>query len=156
MGGCNAIAQDAGTMNDVDSSGETYLMKISRNDDGSTVLHAAIQNKDDAWTQYFLDKKHSVNVVNDEGEVPLHFAAKNKDYTLMQQLLDLGADINAKDINDATTAFISILLEDTEMIKLLIENNADFSIPSKWGTPLDRAEKNKLLEIVELLKNELL
>ncbi len=121
------------------------------NETGGTLLHQAIFNQDWDLVQSLLTAGVNVNAVNEDGTVPLHLAAKAKDYKLMQQLLDLGADVDAKDENDATTAFIAVLGHDIDMMKLLLKNGADVSIASKWGAPLQRAAKQKQLEMVDVI-----
>ena len=122
------------------------------NKKGGTVLHQAILNQDLELVQSLLSNGMDVNAVNENGTTPLHLAAKEQNYKLMQQLITLGADVNAKDENDATSVFVAVLLHDVDMMKLLLKNGADVSIASKWGSPLQRATKEKQAEMVKLIK----
>ena len=124
-----------------------------KNSDGLTPLHMAIQAGSQDQIRFLIDAGCDVNARATSGLVPLHLAADEKNYTLMRQLIDLGADVNAKDGNNATAAFRAALFNDLRMMKLLIKNNANLSIASIWGTPLEQAEKQKNKEMIELINS---
>ena len=67
-------------------------------------------------------------------------------------LIEKGADINLTDGLCNTYLMLSILSEDIPSIKLLFEENADFSIVNKRGSnALSLAKRMKLEEVIDLL-----
>lgn len=96
-----------------------------------------------AW---MLSKKVSVVFQDNEGFSVLHSAidrAKPDRIQIIRMLLKAGADINAHGINDWTPAHYAAVRNDVEILKLLKECGADFTIRTRiddYATPLEEAE----------------
>ena len=71
----------------------------------------------------------------------------------MKLLLDHIADVNASRHTDgATPLYIAARSGHTEVVKLLLDKNADTSKSAKpGGKPIDAARRNCYLDIVKLL-----
>ncbi len=57
---------------------------------------------------------------------PLHYACENKNgFNIAKLLIKKGANVNMKDNNEKTPLYFAIKNNDSELVKLLIENEAN-------------------------------
>jgi ankyrin repeat protein len=78
------------------------------------------------------------NTIGSEGLTALIWAAFNDNIALVQRLLDADADVNVCGI--CTALHAAVQSSTIEMVKLLLQNNADINMPDAAdSTPLDRA-----------------
>ncbi|APR98328.1 ankyrin repeat domain-containing protein [Wolbachia endosymbiont of Folsomia candida] len=146
-----------------------------------TPLHLAAMNGHTEVVEFLLGKKADVNKVDDKYRwTPLHWAARNGHIKIAELLLDKGANVNAADDKRGLTplhlaalnGFYTITTPDedkttyttlngstmyTEMVKLLLQNNAnplsknyDNKVPREYATGIAyNGEVKKLLEEAE-------
>jgi ankyrin repeat protein len=107
--------------NGIDVNGKDY-----KNDN---LLHVCIQNNSYDIMLYFLIKKCSViNDKNDNGDTALCFAAMQNKVEYVKLLLKYGADpnINNAKYRNESPLYHAVKNNNYNMVKLLIENNANF------------------------------
>lgn len=107
--------------NGIDVNGKDY-----KNDN---LLHVCIQNDSYDIMLYFLIKKCSViNDKNDNGDTALCFAAMQNKFEYVKLLLKYGADpnINNNKYRNESPLYHAVKNNNYKMVKLLIENNANF------------------------------
>jgi ankyrin repeat protein len=96
---------------------------LALQEDGSTLLHAAIHKQDQALIQYLIEQGIAINAVDAEGHTILHYAAmQSEDAHLLKYLVSAGADKNI------TTEFEETVYELAQANELLTKNaaNIDF------------------------------
>jgi ankyrin repeat protein len=113
----------------------------SRNADGNTAVHLAVENEDTSLLKLLVEKEADLNIKNTKGMTPLHQAIQMMDFdgNLLSMLLDKGADPNIAD-NDGNTVLHLSLKAGIGNISVLtlIDKGADINMKNNEGkTPLD-------------------
>jgi uncharacterized protein len=90
------------------------------------------------------DEKPELNSINvNELGKQLIESAKNNNLEKVEELINRGADINFKDEFNFTPLFWAVFFEkNIDVVRLLIEKNADLNVLNKEGTLLILAVKN--------------
>ena len=95
--------------------------------------------------------KAAANKKDAEGHSPLINAIKDKDVIKINQLIADGADVN-ENFSGFTLLIIALLMNNTEITKVLVVAGANVNTPDKNGaTPLIWASTFGNLELVKLL-----
>ncbi|RPB08235.1 ankyrin [Morchella conica CCBAS932] len=110
----------------------------SKDLDGCTPLHYAVQSGWDFITRLLLWSGANVNAKNHAGVTALHIAARLKDIKkALKIFITLGVDVNAQDIWGVTALHLAVKELRLDMITLLINSGADTNIRDVDGlTPL--------------------
>lgn len=109
--------------------------QIKKSPDASKVSHFNGIKKDEK------PELNSINL-NELGKQLIESAKKNN-LEKVEELINRGADINFKDEFDFTPLFWAVFFEkNIDIVRLLIEKNADLNVQNKEGTPLILAVKN--------------
>lgn len=114
-----------------------------KNPEGSTpVLTTAMADYLDIVT-FLISKNATVNI-DFSDRTPettvLHSASRHQTTKIAEIFLDLGADINALKFQSNTPVMLAVELRNLELLDLLIERDADLSIPNNSGwAPIHRA-----------------
>jgi len=141
----------------------------------SNIGHTIFLDNDGINRQVLKIIEKNRNSINEReafrDSTPLHWAIFKRKIPLIRLLLENGADVNARDdrYNHASTPIHWAVTDppSLELVKLLLEFNADISITnSGGGTPMDtvrvnldnrdifkRIEYNKILKILEKYNN---
>jgi ankyrin repeat protein len=101
--------------------------------------------------------KTDVNQVDNSGDTPIDVACERKWVAIAELLLGHGAEVNRTDQNGNTLLHRAVVKDhNIELIKLLLDYNADTSIKNKAGkTPLDLIEKTDSWGITSSISNYL-
>ena len=136
---------------------EVYKFNLdsTRNEEGKTLLHLAVEEDDISLVEYLLDKGVKVNVYDLHGDTPLHYAIRKGYTNLSQILIKNGADVNAKNSNGQTPIFYAVNNDDENSITLLVNHGADLGVyDNKGRLSIHYAiEKGNLNSIDVLIKN---
>lgn len=85
--------------------------------------------------------------------VRLMYAANEGDLDGIKELLDSGVDVNFRDADDRTALHVAACQGFSNVVKLLIENEAQVDPKDRWGsTPLSDAIHYKNHDVVKLLE----
>ncbi|EDR26019.1 hypothetical protein, conserved [Entamoeba dispar SAW760] len=140
-----------------------------KNKDDNTPLHYfclnfSNPNCEEAFS-LFQQRSANMNAKNKIGETPLHKAVFNKciRLILVELLLKAGAEVDARTKNGSTAMHYAMYMERTDLISILLENNASLEIKNEKGeTPLSIVSKSKnqsfqntvkyFKEVIEYLK----
>ena len=118
--------------------------KIDGNDKfGRTILYDAIVKGFKDIVEELCLSKINVNHKDNNGKTPLHFASIHHQLDIAKILIYYGANVNLKDENGNTPLFDAVFNSrgNPDIILLLIENNADYQTPNKYGvSPKELAE----------------
>jgi ankyrin repeat protein len=147
----------------------------SKNKDGYTALQRALNFSNLEIARLLVANKADVTFTNDDGNTPLHFICDSRNSPHFKpdaiiefagSLLANNADINAenKDGNTALHLSISRLpvnsgesakLNLIQKVQFLLNHKANVNAKNKKGaTPLDKAKKCDLVDIVELMRKQ--
>lgn len=120
---------------------------------GCTTLHTAAAKGNIDAIHRLSGEGNDMNAVNEEGVTPLIRAVNLNQKQSVIALLDDGADINAADTTAGNTPLHHAILQgSTQLIRILLERNAQQSIPNKEGkTALDLARNAANKEILRLM-----
>ena len=114
-----ALAQVRSFLND-----DISLVKSTRNDSGSTLLHIAAEDGYREIIKLLLSKGIDINVRDEAGNTPLHKAVLNGELESVRLLLSRGADINARDDQGVTPLDYAGVAGVTGMIDFLRSKGA--------------------------------
>lgn len=120
---------------------------------GCTTLHTAAAKGNIDAIHRLSGEGNDMNAINEEGITPLIRAVNLNQKQSVIALLEDGADINAADTTAGNTPLHHAIVQgSTQLIRLLLERNAQLSIPNKEGkTPLDLARNAANKEILRLM-----
>jgi len=106
--------------------------------DGSTPLHAAVQQNDVARVTALLAAGVSAKAANRYNVPPLYLAALNGNTAIMQRLLDAGADPNSVAYEGQTMLMTAALSGRADAVRLLLTRGASVNAiePYRRQTPL--------------------
>merc|ERR1711974_252900 len=82
-------------------------------------------------------------------ETPLHQATERSNLCAVEYLLANNANVDAQNKLGETALHYAVRTKDTDLIKLLLQYDADLSIRSRDGTPMDIVGDNP--ELIEIL-----
>lgn len=121
---------------------------------GCTTLHTAAAKGNIDAIHRLSAEGNDMNAINEEGITPLIRAVNLNQKQSVVALLDDGADINAADTTAGNTPLHHAILQgSTQLIRVLLERNAQLSIPNKEGkTPIDLARNAANKEIFRLMR----
>lgn len=89
------------------------------------------------------------------GQIPLFYAIKYRNHYALQELINHGADVNYKNNDGLNVLHLSVLKNDTTMVKMLIKYIKNVDAQTNTGeTALHDACNFKRIEIVKLLLNK--
>lgn len=97
----------------------------SRQPDGMTALHWAVQHGNLAWTKRLTKAGADVNATTQYGITPLAIACESGNPALAEQLLGAGADPNARLPGKVTPLMIAAKVGKADIVKTLLDSNAD-------------------------------
>ena len=132
----------------------SYLKPIDQQDNyGSTPLHWAAYNGNEAIARLFLDRGANPNLQNNDGQTPLLWAALFRYEAIVRLLLDRGADPNLQD-NDGWTPLHCAAVNGYEAIaRLLLEKGADATLQTKESkTAMQLAAEMGHSVVVKIIK----
>lgn len=115
---------------------------------GNTPLH---ETKSKKTAALLLKHGADINAKNEYGETPLHKSNLEDNIELSKYLIESGADVNSIDegMNSGTPVFS---VKSPEMLKLMIENNADINMRDSSGqTLLHEFVQKTEFELVKIL-----
>jgi ankyrin repeat protein len=106
--------------------------------DGSTALHAAVQQNDLARVNALLASGASVRAANRYNVSPLYLAAQNGNAAIIERLLNAGADANSTAYEGQTMLMTAALSGRADAVRLLLTRGAriDVAEPYKGQTAL--------------------
>jgi ankyrin repeat protein/mono/diheme cytochrome c family protein len=106
--------------------------------DGTTALHWAVENDNDALVALLLEAGAKAQVVNRHGIAPLHRAATNGNASIINRLLTAGADANFATPAGESPVMMAARTGNTAAIETLIASGADVNARESWRgqTPL--------------------
>lgn len=124
---------------------------------GSTALHDAAWQGDEAAVRVLLEQGTPVDVRHGEGgSTPLLFAALRGNLPMIRLLLAHGANINAQNNNGATALHLAAGRRDAALTRLLLDAGADPAKPDSAGLkPLDQAAQSGAAEVAGALLDRL-
>jgi ankyrin repeat protein len=98
----------------------------SRDADGWTPLHHAVNGRHLALAELLLERGADVGAVDAEDRIPLHLASYAGDEEAVRLLLAHGSDVKAREFRGRTPLFLATNWGDSlEVIRLLVEAGAD-------------------------------
>ncbi|GFY79988.1 ankyrin repeat protein [Trichonephila inaurata madagascariensis] len=121
---------------------------------GRTLLHKAAEDGNLAAVKFLIDRGARLDVLDKWNDTPLHVAANvkvNEGHTeVVDYLIRNGADINLT--HNYTPMHLAIIRGNLDMVKCLIDNNADLYVKRACdGTPLAYAKQQGQIEIVNYM-----
>lgn len=120
---------------------------------GSTPLQDAIRNRQHHVVMWLRKKGAKVN--DNLSTRLLCEAAADGEVSQVLALLTSGVSPNSADYDGRTPLHIAVCAGNIEVVKLLLEHNADIKATDRWGsTPVDDAQRYKLTDIQSLLTGE--
>ncbi len=104
---------------------------VARND-GIAPLHLAValsvQGKSSEILNRLLESRANPNMQTKDGKTPLFFAAFSNDLKSTKALLHNGANADLATVNGTTPIFAAAQLENFDLVDLLLQHRADFSL----------------------------
>jgi uncharacterized protein len=100
--------------------------------DGTTPLHWAVYNNDQAAVERLLAAGADVNARNDYGSTPLSEAAVVGSAQVIARLLKAGADVEAANADGMTALMIIARTSNVEAARLLLKRGAKVNTREKW------------------------
>ena len=117
-----------------------------------TPLQSAAREDHQRRVELLLNKGADINAQCGSYGHALYTAAGSGYQSLVELLLKRGADINAEYLTYGTALHVATYTLRESIVRLLIRNGADVNARSDWGTPLQIASYQKLVDLVDLLK----
>jgi ankyrin repeat protein len=94
---------------------------------GDTLLTLAIKRGDAGIVKVLID--NGVSYIDDDGTTPLMYAIERKEEKIVKFLIvTKPGDINKLNTTEETALTKSIELEDSDLVKLLLDNGADITV----------------------------
>ncbi|WP_419214522.1 ankyrin repeat domain-containing protein [Wolbachia endosymbiont of Rhagoletis cingulata] len=133
----------------------------TRDHNGQTPLHYAIQSGNTEVAKYLIDHGANLNVHDNYYQktntkyvyykTPLHYAIESGNIEIAKYLIDRGANPNIQDAYSKTPLYSAIYSGNTEIVNYLLDHNADPNSKSYYTFPLLAAIKLGNAEIVKSL-----
>jgi ankyrin repeat protein len=119
---------------------EYYVYTNTRDTEGNSILHAAVEQKNDALVQFLIEHGADIHAQNNRGDTALHIAIEHEYHALMQKLINYGANVNKQNKLDLTPLHYALGTQnpmetfhstsyDLQAAKRLIQNGADIDAP---------------------------
>ncbi|MHB9106206.1 MAG: ankyrin repeat domain-containing protein [Armatimonadota bacterium] len=129
-------------------------------ENGSTILHAAVQSENCGLVEFLVSCGAQVNAEDSAGDTPLYDACAYGNLSIMQFLLEHGADVNHKNKEGETPLFPAVKGFNDDfptVLKLFLALRADPRISSQSGRTLLHmtAEQDCVPAAVDLLRLKL-
>jgi ankyrin repeat protein len=102
---------------------------------------------------YLIEHGADINNKPNGEETLLYTAVAQHSMSIVIYLLDHGADINTVDVMGNTPLHIAVIAADDTMVDCLLEHHPDIRKNNRGQSPLDIANENELVDIVEVLTN---
>ncbi|KAK4465531.1 ankyrin repeat-containing domain protein [Cladorrhinum samala] len=122
---------------------DTKLEVNAADSGGNTPLYFAIRNVHLGTVRHLLQKGAVTNIRNSVGLTPLTLAASlasPASHAIIQELLCAGADVNFSHLDGGTPFAVAVMLNNTPLFRLLLDNGADIeAVDVKGKTALSRA-----------------
>ena len=139
----------------------TGLDPNSANENGTTLLHDAANERRIADARILIEAGARVNARNNTGDTPLHNAAANGSYNgapdIVRLLIESKADVNAVGLLGRTPLHMAVMLpgkNTQEVVRLLLDAGASEAIPDSDGKlPIDYA-RERMPELVSVFRNK--
>jgi len=121
--------------------------------DGTTALHWAAHDDDQAAVEQLIKAGADVNARNDYGSTPLQEAAERGDAVMIRTLLRAGADVESANDEGQTALMTVARVGSVEAVKVLVKAGADVNAVEQWRgqTALMWAAAQGNPEVVRLL-----
>lgn len=133
----------------LDNGGDPYIMS----QDGSNVFITTLTYKRNNMIKYLLDKKFPLNFLTLGGETILQLAVNYQNLEMIDILLEHNINLNNKNSDYGLTVLHqSIIFDNIDLYKKLINKNVDINLPDFYGnTPLHYIFIDKKLDYLNLL-----
>jgi len=124
-------------------------------EDNDSLLDYAISNNTNNIYKFFIDEGASLNNINDYGENIVHSVVYSKCSNRLLEISEIErVEINHRSNDGTTPLLLSVLLDDFELFKTLIELGADTNIGDENNNlPIHVACQFGNLKIVDVLLN---
>jgi ankyrin repeat protein len=158
MLGCGSSLHDTIAAGDL-ARAEAMLIKKpalveSRNKDGKTPLHYAVNYKRLQGMELLLKYGADINSADRTGATPLHTAAMSGQKEAALWLLEHGAAIESKDSFGDTPLQTAAIFGQGAMLKLLFEHGAKLDTRNALGkTALDLAKENRQDKVAQYIEH---
>lgn len=105
-----------------------------------------LEGEDDDDEDYEEEDWSEKDDIDVDPGVMLMYAANGGDLEGIKELLDGGVNVNFRDIDDRTALHVAACQGFGDVVKLLIENNAEVDTKDRWGSTvcLQKLETNTL------------
>ncbi len=124
----------------------------SRDNSLNTLLHVAVEHKNEKLIDFLLENNVNVNARNFHGQTPLIIAASNGDEKTMKKLLKAGGDLQLVDNNGEGVVMYAVYGNHCHLIEFLKQAGANFNQENKDGLyPLTVAAKIGQYQMVNSL-----
>lgn len=94
-------------------------------DNKSAPLHIAVEHNNEEMIKLLIKAGARINILDTNYYTPLHKAVIKGNIDIAKLLISLGGNVNLKDLYDNSP--LKYAMKNEEMMKLLLENNADYS-----------------------------
>jgi len=121
--------------------------------DGQAPLHWSILARDPGAMQMLIEAGTDTNIRSVFGETPVMTAAENNRVDHLNLLIDSGVEINHCNDDGFTALHKAAEGGFSEIVEILLKNDADRSVEAAGYTPLKLAELQNNTEIVNMLKD---
>eukprot|EP00088_Acartia_fossae_P038791 TRINITY_DN4025_c0_g1_i3.p1 TRINITY_DN4025_c0_g1~~TRINITY_DN4025_c0_g1_i3.p1 ORF type:complete len:583 (+),score=47.51 TRINITY_DN4025_c0_g1_i3:120-1751(+) len=133
-----------------------YLLKYNasvnlQNNLGETALSKSMFNHNPDIVRMLLENNADPNITKKGGVTPLHIAVGENDTIAVEYLLKYHANTNMQDDVGATPLFKSMYIQNEDIVRMLLENNADPDIAANGFVPLHAAVQQNDEVAVEYL-----
>ncbi|MEW7292609.1 ankyrin repeat domain-containing protein [Aquimarina sp. 2304DJ70-9] len=137
--------------NDVNSATKMIEKGIDvnkKNEFGKAALHEVVMNGQLNMVKLLLESKADIDVLDDQSYTPIHYAISGSRPEILEILISQGASLSFKDSygNNLISIAVNGYREDDSIIKILLKNKVDPTIPNYYG--------NDTLGQLEMPKNE--
>lgn len=123
-----------------------------QDEQGNTPLHWAVKEKKLGILNVLIGKKPDFCTINKEGYSPLVLACKTGRKDIVTTLPNTGMDINKVDPNNVKTALVTAIQgNNLEIVRILLQHNADLERAVADKSPLIWAIEGNSIEIVNIL-----
>ncbi|KAI4455258.1 ankyrin repeat ph and sec7 domain containing protein secg-related [Holotrichia oblita] len=126
-----------------------------QDEDGNTLLHHAITNKDIRLFYLLLQHGANTEVPNRFGETPLHVVIQYKEEEAFKVLLRKDSNVNIQDVYQKTPLHYTVEYKNIHFVRLLLQKGANTNLGCRLGkSALHYAvEENNLFILEALLEN---